>query len=130
MAISLSKGGNVSLSKTDPSVEKIQVGLGWEARSSNGADFDLDASLFMVQGNGKVRGDHDFIFYNQLSSTCGAVQHTGDNRTGAGDGDDVASATITAASTSSSLAAKPLLTVAAEGILFFLAALPAGCSSS
>ncbi len=88
MAISLSKGGNVSLSKTDPSVEKIQIGLGWEARSTNGADFDLDASLFMVQGNGKVRGDHDFIFYNQLSSTCGAVQHTGDNRTGAGEGDD------------------------------------------
>jgi len=90
MAISLQKGGNLSLSKTDPSLRQVLVGLGWEARSTTGADFDLDASLFMVQENGKVRGDHDFIFYNQLTSTCGAVEHTGDNKTGAGDGDDEA----------------------------------------
>ncbi len=90
MAISLQKGGNLSLSKTDPSLREVLVGLGWEARSTTGADFDLDASLFMVQENGKVRGDHDFIFYNQLTSTCGAVEHTGDNKTGAGDGDDEA----------------------------------------
>lgn len=90
MAISLQKGGNLSLSKTDPSLRKVLVGLGWAARSSDGADFDLDASLFMVQNNGKVRGDHDFIFYNQLKSPCGAVEHTGDNKTGAGAGDDEA----------------------------------------
>jgi len=90
MAISLQKGGNLSLSKTDPSLREVLVGLGWEARSTTGADFDLDASLFMVQENGKVRGDHDFIFYNQLTSTCGAVEHTGDNKTGAGAGDDEA----------------------------------------
>jgi tellurium resistance protein TerD len=90
MAISLQKGGNLSLSRTDPSLREVLVGLGWAARSSDGADFDLDASLFMVQDNGKVRGDHDFIFYNQLKSTCGAVEHTGDNKTGAGEGDDEA----------------------------------------
>jgi len=90
MAITLQKGGNVSLSKTDPNLRQVLVGLGWAARASDGADFDLDASLFMVQDNGKVRSDADFIFYNQLASTCGAITHTGDNKTGAGDGDDEA----------------------------------------
>jgi tellurium resistance protein TerD len=90
MAITLQKGGNLSLSKADPSLTKVLVGLGWEARSTNGSDFDLDASLFMVQENGKVRGDADFIFYNQLKSSCGAIVHTGDNKTGAGEGDDEA----------------------------------------
>jgi tellurium resistance protein TerD len=90
MAISLQKGGNLSLSKTDPNLREVLVGLGWAARSSNGAGFDLDASLFMLQENSRVRGDHDFIFYNQLKSTCGAVEHTGDNKTGAGEGDDEA----------------------------------------
>jgi tellurium resistance protein TerD len=90
MAITLQKGGNVSLSKTDPNLRQVLVGLGWAARASDGADFDLDASLFMVQENGKVRSDADFIFYNQLISTCGAITHTGDNKTGAGDGDDEA----------------------------------------
>lgn len=88
MAVTLSKGGNMSLSKTDPALQRVMVGLGWEARSTTGADFDLDASAFLVQANGRVRSDADFIFYNQLQSTCGSVQHTGDNRTGAGDGDD------------------------------------------
>lgn len=90
MAVSLSKGGNVSLSKSVPSLKNILVGLGWEARSTTGDDYDLDASAFLVGENGKVKKDEDFIFYNQLSSTCGSVQHTGDNRTGAGDGDDEA----------------------------------------
>ena len=90
MAITLQKGGNVSLSKTDPNLRQVLVGLGWAARASDGADFDLDASLFMVQDNGKVRSDADFIFYNQLTSTCGAITHTGDNKTGAGEGDDEA----------------------------------------
>ena len=90
MGISLSKGGNVSLSKTDPSLKNVIVGLGWDARPTDGADFDLDASAFMVKEDGKVRSDNDFIFYNQTKSTCGSVEHTGDNRTGAGDGDDEA----------------------------------------
>lgn len=88
MAITLNKGGNVSLSKTDPSLKKILIGLGWNARATDGSAFDLDASAFLLAENGKVRGDHDFIFYNQLKSSCGSVEHTGDNRTGAGDGDD------------------------------------------
>jgi tellurium resistance protein TerD len=88
MGISLSKGGNVSLSKTDPGLKHVIVGLGWDARPTDGADFDLDASAFMVKEDGKVRSDSDFIFYNQTKSTCGSVEHTGDNRTGAGDGDD------------------------------------------
>lgn len=90
MAISLQKGGNVNLSKTDPNLKKVLLGLGWEARSSDGSDFDLDASLFLVGDNGKVRSDADFIFYGQLKSPCGSVEHTGDNRTGAGEGDDEA----------------------------------------
>ena len=90
MGISLSKGGNVSLSKTDPTLKNVLVGLGWDARPTDGADFDLDASAFMVKDDGKVRSDGDFIFYNQMKSTCGSVEHTGDNRTGAGDGDDEA----------------------------------------
>ena len=90
MGISLNKGGNVSLSKTDPSLKNVLVGLGWDARPTDGADFDLDASAFMVKEDGKVRSDSDFIFYNQTKSTCGSIEHTGDNRTGAGDGDDEA----------------------------------------
>jgi tellurium resistance protein TerD len=90
MAVSLSKGGNVSLSKSATSLTRILVGLGWEARVTDGEDYDLDASAFMVGESGKVRGDEDFIFYNQLSSRCGSVEHTGDNRTGAGAGDDEA----------------------------------------
>ncbi len=90
MAVSLTKGGNISLSKTDPTLKNLIVGLGWDARPTDGADFDLDASAFMVKEDGKVRSDSDFIFYNQTKSTCGSIEHTGDNRTGAGDGDDEA----------------------------------------
>lgn len=90
MAVSLSKGGNVSLSKTAPSLKRILVGLGWEARVTTGADYDLDASAFLLGETGKVRRDEDFIFYNQIKSQCGSVEHTGDNRTGAGAGDDEA----------------------------------------
>jgi tellurium resistance protein TerD len=90
MAVSLSKGGNVSLSKSAPALKRILIGLGWEGRSTDGADYDLDASAFLVGETGKVRRDEDFIFYNQLRSTCGSVEHTGDNRTGEGDGDDEA----------------------------------------
>ena len=88
MALTLQKGGNLSLSKTDPSLSKLLVGLGWDPRATDGAEFDLDASAFLLGANGKVRKDNDFIFYNQLKSEDGSVEHTGDNRTGDGDGDD------------------------------------------
>ena len=88
MAISLSKGGNVNLSKEAPGLNKIVVGLGWDARATDGAAFDLDASAFLVKLDGKVRTDSDFCFYNNKVVAGGAVQHAGDNTTGAGDGDD------------------------------------------
>lgn len=88
MPVSLKKGGNVSLTKSDSSLKKVLVGLGWDARVTSGYDFDLDASAFLLGRSGKVRSDADMIFYNQLSSICGSVIHTGDNRTGDGDGDD------------------------------------------
>ena len=90
MALSLSKGQNISLSKTDPGLTKVLVGLGWDERQTDGQDFDLDASLFLLNAAGKCRSDADFIFYNQMHSPCGSVSHTGDNRTGEGDGDDEA----------------------------------------
>ncbi|OSN03244.1 chemical-damaging agent resistance protein C [Lonsdalea iberica] len=90
MGVSLSKGGNVSLSKEAPTMKNMLVGLGWDARATDGQDFDLDASAFLLNNAGKVRGDTDFIFYNNLKSTDGSVLHTGDNRTGEGDGDDEA----------------------------------------
>ena len=90
MALSLSKGGNLSLSKEAPGMTKVLVGLGWDARSTDGQDFDLDARAFLLKADGKVRADSDFIFYNQLKSVDGSVEHTGDNRTGEGDGDDEA----------------------------------------
>lgn len=88
MALSLQKGGNISLSKQDANLSRILVGLGWDPRSTDGQQFDLDASAFLLTASGKVRGDHDFIFYNQLRSLEGSVEHTGDNRDGQGDGDD------------------------------------------
>ena len=90
MAVSLSKGGNVSLSKEAPGLKKVLVGLGWDARATDGAAFDLDASAFILADSGKVRSDSDFIFYNNVKSTDGTIEHTGDNRTGVGDGDDEA----------------------------------------
>jgi tellurium resistance protein TerD len=88
MAISLSKGGNVSLTKTVPGLTKVFVGLGWDARVTDGPAFDLDASVFMVKEDGKVRNDSDFIFYNNLKSADGSVEHLGDSLTGEGEGDD------------------------------------------
>lgn len=88
MAISLQKGGNVSLSKTDPGLVNALVGLAWDARATDGAAFDLDASVFLAGENGKVLSDAHFIFYNNKTSPDGAVTHSGDNLTGAGEGDD------------------------------------------
>ncbi len=90
MAVSLTKGGNVSLSRAAPGLKRILLGLGWDARSTAGTDFDLDATAFMLGENGKVRREEDFIYYRQLISVCGSVEHTGDNRSGSGNGDDEA----------------------------------------
>ncbi len=88
MAISLQKGGNVNLSKEAPSMSHVLIGLGWDVRATDGQSFDLDASLFMVKADGKVPNDAHFIFYNQAKSPEGSVEHTGDNLTGVGEGDD------------------------------------------
>jgi tellurium resistance protein TerD len=88
MAISLSKGGNVSLSKEAPGLTTVKLGLGWDTRATDGAEFDLDASAFMLKADGKVVNDNGFIFYNNKTSSCGSVVHAGDNRTGEGEGDD------------------------------------------
>ncbi|GAB2867151.1 TerD family protein [Pseudoduganella ginsengisoli] len=88
MAISLQKGGNVNLSKEAPGLSKLVVGLGWDVRNTDGAAFDIDSSAFLLKADGKVRGDNDFIFYNNLKSADGSIVHSGDNRTGAGEGDD------------------------------------------
>ena len=88
MAISLSKGGNVSLTKTEPGLKKIFIGLGWNIRVTDGEAFDLDSSLFMLKEDGKVRADNDLIFFNNLKSSDGSVEHMGDNLTGVGEGDD------------------------------------------
>ncbi len=88
MSVSLQKGGNVSLEKVAPGMTKLRAGLGWDTRATDGTDFDLDASIFMIGEDGKVIDDKSFIFYNNLKSVCGSVEHTGDNQTGEGDGDD------------------------------------------
>ncbi|KUP08240.1 chemical-damaging agent resistance protein C [Bacillus coahuilensis m2-6] len=89
MAIQLSKGQRIDLTKHDPGLKHILIGLGWDVKQFDGAiDFDLDASAFLLDSQGKCRNDLDFIFYNNLQSPDGSVTHTGDNRTGAGDGDD------------------------------------------
>jgi tellurium resistance protein TerD len=88
MPINLTKGANVSLSNSVPGLTNILIGLGWDTRATDGEDFDLDASAYMLSAAGKVRSDADFIFYNQPVSVDGSVKYLGDNRTGAGDGDD------------------------------------------
>ncbi|WP_406410551.1 TerD family protein [Streptomyces halstedii] len=88
MGVSLAKGGNVSLSKEAPGLSAVLVGLGWDARGTTGADFDLDASALLLTTAGKVVSDRHFVFYNNLTSPDGSVEHTGDNLTGEGEGDD------------------------------------------
>lgn len=89
MTINLSKGQRIDLTKTNPGLTRAVIGLGWDTnRYDGGIDFDLDASAFLADENGKVVNDVDFIFYNNLVHPSGGVEHTGDNRTGAGDGDD------------------------------------------
>ncbi|KRF04500.1 chemical-damaging agent resistance protein C [Paenibacillus sp. Soil766] len=89
MSIDLSKGQRIDLTKTNPGLTKIIVGLGWDTnRYNGGGDFDLDASAFLLHEDGKAKSAADFVFYNNLKAYDGAVAHTGDNRTGEGDGDD------------------------------------------
>lgn len=88
MAVSLSKGGNVSLSKQAPGLANVTVGLGWDPRATDGKEFDLDASVFICGEDGKVRSDVDFVFYNNKTGAEGSVEHQGDNKTGEGEGDD------------------------------------------
>jgi len=88
MGVSLSKGGNVSLTKQAPGLTAVLVGLGWDERTTSGQAFDLDASALMLTPNGRVLSDAHFVFFNNLLSPDGSVEHTGDNLTGAGEGDD------------------------------------------
>jgi tellurium resistance protein TerD len=90
MSVSLSKGGNVSLTKAAPGLSAVLVGLGWDVRTTTGEDFDLDASAILCDQNRKVGSDQDFVFFNNLTSSDGSVVHTGDNLTGEGEGDDEA----------------------------------------
>jgi tellurium resistance protein TerD len=90
VAVSLTKGGNVSLSKEAPGLTAVTVGLGWDVRTTTGAAFDLDASAIACGPDGKVVSDQHFIFYNNLATPDGTIRHTGDNLTGEGEGDDEA----------------------------------------
>ena len=88
MAVRLSKGGNVSLTKEAPGLTAVAVGLGWDVRTTTGEDFDLDASAIVCNPSGKVVSDQHFVYFNNLSTPDSTVQHAGDNRTGVGEGDD------------------------------------------
>ena len=89
MPINLSKGQKVDLTKGNPGLTKIMVGLGWDVNAfDSGAAFDLDAAAFLLGANGKCPTERDFIFYGNLKHSTGAVEHMGDNLTGAGEGDD------------------------------------------
>jgi tellurium resistance protein TerD len=88
MTVSLNKGGRISLSKESPGLSKIYIGLGWDCKTTDGSAFDLDSSVFLLNASGKVRNDTDFVFYGNLKAIDGAVEHLGDNLTGAGEGDD------------------------------------------
>ncbi|MCM2577255.1 TerD family protein [Streptomyces meridianus] len=88
MPVSLSKGGNVSLTKEAPGLTAVTVGLGWDVRTTTGTDFDLDASAIAVNGDGTVVSDSHFVFFNNKSTPDRTIVHTGDNRTGEGSGDD------------------------------------------
>ncbi len=89
MPVNLKKGQKVSLTKENPGLKRVVVGLGWDVNAfDTGGDFDLDAAAFLLTDGGKVKDSGDFVFYGNLKHTSGSVQHMGDNLTGAGDGDD------------------------------------------
>lgn len=87
MSVSLQKGQKVELTKGNPSLNKIMIGLGWDVNTLGG-DFDLDASAFMLDSTGKCKNEKDFIYFGNLQASNGSIIHTGDNLTGEGDGDD------------------------------------------
>ena len=89
MAVTLTKGGNVSLTKAAPGMTAVVVGLGWDARSTDGASFDLDASAIAIGADGKVLSDKHFVYFNNLATPDGTIEHTGDNRTGEGDDEQI-----------------------------------------
>lgn len=89
MPINLQKGQKVDLTKGNPGLSKLVVGLGWDTNKYDGGGaFDLDAAAFLLGGNGKITVQEDFIFYSNLKHASGGVEHMGDNLTGEGDGDD------------------------------------------
>lgn len=88
MSVNLVKGQKVDLTKGNAGLKKLKIGLGWDVNKYDGDSFDLDASAFLLQDNGRVKSDNDFIYYNHQSHSSGAVKHSGDNLTGEGDGDD------------------------------------------
>src|SRR3954470_5666399 len=88
MAVSLSKGGNVSLTKEAPGLKAVTVGLGWDVRTTTGTDFDLDASAIAVKTDSKVFSDQHFVFFNNRATPDQTIVHSGDNLTGQGEGDD------------------------------------------
>lgn len=88
MTVNLTKGANANLSKEAPGLNEVLVGLGWDPRSTSGEDFDLDASALLLDANRRVPSDAHFVFFNNMKSPDGSVEHTGDNRDGEGDGDD------------------------------------------
>ncbi|MEM8673371.1 MAG: TerD family protein [Cyanobacteria bacterium P01_G01_bin.67] len=91
MAVNLSKGQRISLEKVAPGLSEVFVGLGWDTNiTDTGQDFDIDGSVFLLSNNEKLISDNHFIFYNNLTSPDPnhSVEHLGDNRTGAGEGDD------------------------------------------
>jgi tellurium resistance protein TerD len=90
VTVNLTKGGNVSLTKAAPGLSAVVVGLGWDARTTDGQPFDLDASAIVCNAEGKALSDAHFVFFNNLTSPDGAVQHSGDNLTGDAAGDDEA----------------------------------------
>jgi tellurium resistance protein TerD len=88
MSINLQKSQSIDLTKKNPELKKIHIGLGWDAEDSKGKGIDCDVSVFLLNENNKIPGDGYFVFYNNLSSTDGSTIHQGDNRTGEGEGDD------------------------------------------
>jgi tellurium resistance protein TerD len=90
MGVSLSKGGNVSLTKEAPGLTNVLIGLGWDVRTTDGAAFDLDASAILLNDTDKALSEKHFIFFNNLAAPDNSVEHTGDNLTGEGEGDDEA----------------------------------------
>ncbi len=88
MGINLTKGQKVDLTKSNPGLNNILIGLGWDINRYDGADFDLDAAAFLLNENSKVQSDNDFVFYGNVKHNSGSVEHLGDNLTGEGEGDD------------------------------------------